>query len=120
MGFSTRFHGMFTKKRFVVEAAQFKRLIKFLGIISISYVPSTNSICRCQSDSQMPVRQSDASLFVLTVKKNTQLDPLGYSSFQCFSLTAFFQSGQPDDSWSEGSDPAQEYRMYFQFVQFLN
>ena len=99
------------KKRFVVEAAQFKRLIEFLGIISISYVPSANLICRCQSDS---------SLFVLTVKNNTQLDPLGYSSFQCFSLTAFFQSGQPADSWSEGSDPAQEYRMYFQFVQFLN
>ena len=111
MGFSTRFHGMFMKKRFVVEAAQFKRLIEFLGIISISYVPSTNLICRCQSDS---------SLFVLTVKNNTELDPLGYSSFQCFSLTAFFQSGQPADSWSEGSDPAQEYRMYFQFVQFLN
>lgn len=86
-------------------------------------VPWDNLYILCavyEFDMQMPVRQSDASLFVLTVKNNTQLDPFGYSSFQCFSLTAFFQSGQPDDSWSEGSDPAQEYRMYFQFVQFLN
>ena len=88
------------------EAAQFKRLIEFLWIISRGDESSTNLIRGCQSDS---------SLFIITVKRITPSLPLVFLLSVVSSLIALLQSEQPADGWS-GSDPAQEYRIDFQFV----